>query len=96
MVLKLLQHVAFCPLIGTMLLDALLPCLKSKISNPTPASVASTAFFPGMTVMENGRRPGAAGVTFVKSLESAPLFGSTFHTAINPGVGGTPLTEARS
>ena len=66
------------------------------MSKPTPASVARIAFLPGMTVIENGRRPPCAGVDAVNLSESAPVLLSTSHEATNPGVGGTPLTEAKS
>ena len=46
--------------------------LKLNTSKPTPASVAKMAFFPGMTVIENGRRPPDAGVDLTGSADREP------------------------
>lgn len=63
------------------------------MSKPTPASVARTAFFPGMTVIENGKRPPFPGAISLKLLERDPS-AATSQTARKPGLGGTPLMEA--
>ena len=86
--LKLDQHVAFWPVIGTTLEVALKLFAaefppKLKMSNPTPASVARMAFVPGMTVMENGSRPPARGVDLTGSAESEPS-AAISHAARNP------------
>ena len=53
------QHVAPWPWIGVTLVVAgwLAPCAKLNVSTPTPASVARTAFVPGIKVIENGKTP---------------------------------------
>jgi len=74
---------------------ALLPDEKSKIVYPMAASVLRTALVPGIAVIPNGRRPPEAGVEAVKLLERLPSW-ATSKAARNPGVGGTPLTAAKS
>lgn len=92
--LKLDQQVADCPSIGTTD-ESLDPELKSKISNPTPASVARRAFVPSIKVIEKGRSPPSAGATELKSSDSDPS-DATSQTARNPGVGGIPFTETNN
>jgi hypothetical protein len=92
-----LQQTAFWPSTGMICEGASMSVWeKSKVENPTPASVARTASLPGMSDMEKGRRPPFPGVDFLNSSESEPSAQLTSQVAMKPGVGGRPLTEAWS
>lgn len=66
---------------------------RSTIVNPTAGSATSSAFFPGISVIENGCAPPDGGSMRLKSWESAPLL-STSHTAMKPLLRLSPLTDA--
>jgi hypothetical protein len=76
-------------------LFATLNVFKSYTENPAPGSVTSRAFCPLTGVAEKGSNPPVAGVDGSKSAERLPS-AATSHAARKPGVGGTPLTDARS
>jgi len=92
---KLDQQVAPWPVMGNTWLFAV-PAppapsvLRSNVEKPMPASVARTAFLPGMRDIEKGRRPPCAGGLAVNR-ERAVV-----RDVPRTRVGGTPLTETSS